>query len=120
MENKKYTILKIADIAGVNKQKVSRFIKKNNIKSISKSGQSLLYDEAVKNLIIKELGEKTVSNNETLIKQLQEKDKQIERLSNLLENQQLLTLNAQKDKETLQIELSKINDKKSWWKRIFS
>ena len=38
----------------------------------------------------------------------------------LPENQQLLTLNAQKDKETLQIELSKITDKKSWWQHIFS
>ncbi len=120
MENKKYTILNIADMAGVNKQKVSRFIKKNNIKSVSKSGQSLLYDEAVKNLILKELETKSVSNDDTLVKQLQEKDKQIEKLSNLLENQQILTLNAQKEKETLQIELNKITNKKSWWKRIFS
>lgn len=114
MEKQKYTILQMAKLVGVDKQKVSRFLKNNHIKSVSKLGQALQYDETAKNLVITEFKPETTSNNDILLKQLEIKDQQIEKLSKMLENQQILTLKSQEQNETLKIELAN-KTKKHWW-----
>jgi len=106
----------IADILGVSKMTVYRFIKSNNITETSQDGRTLLYDDTSVNLIVKGLSDKTdvtdVTPNDTsdfkedyvikleemnvfLKKEIEDKNNQIESLQTILNQQQQLLLYEQ-------------------------
>lgn len=99
MTNK--TLKQIADELGVDKQRVYRFVKKNHISEAHQSASTKLYDEAAQKLIFEafskdethhEAHQKHINDAvvDTLLKQLEEKDKQIEQLLKALDQAQQL------------------------------
>lgn len=108
-----YTMLEMAKIAGTSKSTVYRTIKEKHIEPTKHKGQSNLYDEAVLKLVISKIEEDSVSHDpvqrisiETLQKQLEAKDKQIDQLNeqlrmaqiNLSQSQQLQLKQAEQIK----------------------
>lgn len=104
------TTKQMADELGVSKQKVYRFIKRNNIKEARQENGTMYYDETAEKLIIQGFSEKAASNeaeqkhsNDTAIeavismlrKELEAKDKQIEELQAALKREQELHTSAQ-------------------------
>jgi len=106
----------IADILGISKMTVYRFIKSNNITETSQDGRTLLYDDASINLIVKGLSDKKdvtdVTPDDTfnfeqdyvikleemnafLKKEIEDKNNQIESLQTILNQQQQLLLYEQ-------------------------
>lgn len=134
-----YTMLEMAKIAGTSKSTVYRTIKEKHIKPTKHKGQSNLYDEAVLKLIISKIEEDSVSHDpvqrigiETLKKQLEVKDKQIEQLNeqlkmaqiNLNQSQQLALEQSKKIKELEAPKedaksVKEVPKKKSLFERIF-
>ena len=134
-----YTMLEMAKIAGTSKSTVYRTIKEKHIKPTKHKGQSNLYDEAVLKLIISKIEEESVSHDpvqrigiETLRKQLEVKDKQIEQLNeqlkmaqiNLNQSQQLALEQSKKIKELEAPKedaksVKEVPKKKSLFERIF-
>ena len=134
------SIKEMADILDVSKMTVSRYIKTIGATEVAKDGQTLLYDDAVVNLVttglsknkkqntvttddavdfkveyIKNLEE---SNNflkqeiEDKNKQLMSKDEQIESLQTILnQQQQLLLYEQQKNTKLLEENI----ENKRWW-----
>ena len=114
----------IADILGVSKMTVYRFIKSNNITETSQDGRTLLYDDTSVNLIVKGLSDKTdvtdVTPDDTsdfkedyvikleemnvfLKKEIEDKNNQIESLQTILnQQQQLLLYEQQKNTKLLE------------------
>ena len=123
----------IADILGVSKMTVYRFIKTNNITETSQNGRTLLYDDTSVNLILKGLSNKTdvtdVTPNDTsdfkedyvikleemnifLKKEIEDKNNQIESLQTILnQQQQLLLYEQQKNTKLLEENI----ENKRWW-----
>ena len=118
------TIKQIADEIGASKQQVYRFVKKNNIKEIHQERSTMYYDEVAENIIKSEFLKKQsnqgsesnthqMCDNDVIIdvlkKELESKDRQIEKLMNLLDQQQRLTLDLQSklDKQQELIETQK-------------
>ena len=120
----------IADILGVSKMTVYRFIKSNNITETSQDGRTLLYDDTSVNLIVKGLSDKTdvtdVTPNDTsdfkedyvikleemnvfLKKEIEDKNNQIESLQTILNQQQQLLLYEQQKNTKL------LEENKRWW-----
>lgn len=127
-------VSEIADMTGISRNKIYRFIYKNKLDFVHGT-KPKQYDEHVQSLIKQHFGkndEQKMNNNEqnkqnqtdvnnnkqnqtilnnneqlvnTLIKQLTEKDEQIKQLGKLLEHQQELTLN---DKKTIETQSKKI------------
>lgn len=134
-----YTMLEMAKIVGTSKSTVYRTIKEKHIKPTKHKGQSNLYDEAVLKLIISKIEEDSVSHDpvqrigiETLRKQLEVKDKQIEQLNeqlkmaqiNLNQSQQLALEQSKKIKELEAPKedaksVKEVPKKKSLFERIF-
>lgn len=116
MAKRYYTIKEIADIAGISKVTMFRFIKKNSFHETKHRGNANLYDETVKNAILEGFNHKNSSvRNESkrnefhnelieeLKKQIAMKDSQISELheiiskdQKLLDQQQQLNLSSQK------------------------
>lgn len=131
MENRVYTIKEIADELNINKQKISRFLKSKKIEHVSKRGQTLLFDENARIAVLDFFTDDSDENNKTLIAQIKEKDKQITDLTELLRNQQILTLHIQQENSEMKSKLSQIEtvsdtdeekyvkNKIGFWKRIF-
>lgn len=131
MENKVYTIKEIADELNINKQKISRFLKSKKIDPVSKKGQTLLFDDTARIAVLDFFTDSSDENNKTLIAQIKEKDKQITDLTELLRNQQILTLHIQQENSEMKSKLSQIEtvsdtdeekyvkNKIGFWKRIF-
>lgn len=131
MENRVYTIKEIADELNINKQKISRFLKSKKIEHVSKRGQTLLFDENARISVLDFFTDDSDENNKTLIAQIKEKDKQITDLTELLRNQQILTLHIQQENSEMKSKLSQIEtvsdtdeekyvkNKIGFWKRIF-
>jgi len=129
------SIKQIADILGVSKMTVYRFIKANNIAETSQEGRTMLYDDTSVKLILKALSNKSdvssdVTSNDTsdfkedyiikleemnifLKNEIEDKNEQIESLQTILKQQQQLLLYEQQ-KNTKLLE-ENINTKK-WWK----
>lgn len=136
-------IKEIADILGVSKMTVYRFIKTSNISESAVEGRTMLYDDTSVSAIIKAFYDKKDATHDTIddtsdyaqeyLKKLEEmnaffkkeiedkkqqlkaKDEQIERLQIILDQQQQLLLYEQK-KSTLLIEENiSISKKRSWW-----
>ena len=123
----------IADILGVSKMTVYRFIKSNNITETSQDGRTLLYDDTSVNLIVKGLSDKTdvtdVTPDDTsdfkedyvikleemnvfLKKEIEDKNNQIESLQTILnQQQQLLLYEQQKNTKLLEENI----ENKRWW-----
>jgi len=107
MKNDKngYSMKDIADLIGISKMKVYRAITKNHYKERYKVGQTLYFDETVKNLLKRELKEETVSDsrnveqNEYLLEELkdrvQSQQNQIVNLTKILDQSQQLQLMAE-------------------------
>lgn len=101
------TIKQIADSLNLDKQKVYRFIKKNNISESHQKNGTKYYNDSSQTLIFKHFKKENTSKKshqsasfDTVISILQEelnvKNKQIEELQNLLNQQQQLQLMEQK------------------------
>ncbi|MCP9334127.1 replication protein B [Lentilactobacillus hilgardii] len=106
-----YTMKQIADSIGIDKTKVWRFIRDNNIREYSKNGRVLLFDEQQRVRIIKGVKSNDVhSMNErkndsnlsdkelisVLKNELEQKNKEIDKFQKLLDQQQQLNLSSQK------------------------
>lgn len=123
------TLKEIADELNISKQKVYRYVKDNHIIEAVQNGQAKQYDEAVQEQIKQHFSKNEPHQKphreahqnrindavyEALIKQLEIKDAQIEKLQTLLDQeQQLNALNQQK----LQLLENKETVKKHWWNK---
>lgn len=133
------TIKQIADSLNLDKQKVYRFIKKNNISESHQKNGTKYYNDSSQTLIFKHFKKENTSKKshqsasfDTVISILQEelnvKNKQIEELQNLLNQQQQLQLMEQKKMHLLLDEAKKAVDEQkatkienqSFFSRLFS
>lgn len=133
------TIKQIADSLGLDKQKVYRFIKKNNISESHQKNGTKYYSDSSQTLIFKHFKKVTTSDEshqstsfDTVISILQEelnvKNKQIEELQNLLNQQQQLQLMEQKkmhllldnEKEEVDTQTGVSDEKKGFFTRLFN
>lgn len=134
------SIKEMADILDVSKMTISRYIKTIGATEVAKDGQTLLYDDAVVNLVITGLSKNkkqdTVTTDDTVDfkveyiknleesnnflkqeiedknKQLMSKDEQIESLQTILnQQQQLLLYEQQKNTKLLEENI----ENKRWW-----
>lgn len=111
-----YKISEIADIAKVNKTKVWRYIRDNNISERSMKGNAKLYSEHAKNVIIKALSSEFVhlatetkaDTSRILLEQidilkgeLERKNAQLDKMQSLLDQQQQLNLSTNRQNEKL-------------------
>ena len=124
------TLKEIADELGVDKQKVYRFVKKNHINEVLQSASVKQYDEVAQRLIKQHFSEKVCVNEahqnhindavfDALLKQLEEKDKQIDELQRLLDQEQQLNAINQKKIELLeQKEEATVEEKRTWWDKV--
>ena len=134
-----FTMLEVAKIVGCSKSTVYRVVKENHLRAKKKKGQAKLYDETLIKLVRTKIDDINSSKEpfqrisiETLQKQLEVKDKQIEQLNeqlkmaqiNLNQSQQLALEQSKKireleaPKETTGSE-EKTQKKKSLFDRIF-
>lgn len=123
MSNNKngYSIKKIADLIGVSKMKVYRTITKNHYKEQYKVGQTLYFDETVKNLLEKELKEVSVTEDhnteqkdylvDELKDRVQSQQEQIVKLTKLLDQSQQLQLMAENKIKQLENKTADEQDK---------
>jgi len=124
MSNNKngYSIKKIADLIGVSKMKVYRAITRNHYKEQYKVGQTLYFDETVKNLLEKELKEVSVTEDhnteqkdylvDELKDRVQSQQEQIVKLTRLLDQSQQLQLMAENKIKQLENKMTGEQDKK--------
>lgn len=124
MSNKKtgYSIKKIADLIGVSKMKVYRAITRNHYKEQYKVGQTLYFDETVKNLLEKELKEVSVTEDhnteqkdylvDELKNRVQSQQEQIVKLTRLLDQSQQLQLMAENKIKQLENKMTDEQDRK--------
>ena len=119
------TIKQIADELHVDKQKVYRFVKQNHINEAHQSGQTKYFDEVAEKRIKSHFSEKQPNQRsgsephhdmvyDALIKQLETKDKQIEQLQKLLDQEQQLRMVA--ESRILSIEEKEEPTQKRTWK----
>ena len=124
-----FTVSQVSKQIGVSPQAVYKKINKTFVNELkdyisNESGKTLIYDEGLKILkdsfkstnVNQQLKNGSTMDNNTyqeLVKQLEVKDKQIERLETLLENAQLLHLNEQK--KALMIEHDKTGSRFKRW-----
>jgi len=124
MSNNKngYSIKKIADLIGVSKMKVYRTITRNHYKEQYKVGQTLYFDETVKNLLEKELKEVSVTEDhnteqkdylvDELKDRVQSQQEQIVKLTRLLDQSQQLQLMAENKIKQLENKMTDEQDRK--------
>lgn len=114
-----YKMSEMADMAGVDKTKVWRYIRDNSIHERSKNGKALLYSERDKNIIIKGVSQNDVHNAnervnddselvnslrvqvELLKNEVSQKNKEIDNFQLLLSQQQQLNLSTNWQNEKL-------------------
>lgn len=134
-----FTMLEVAKIVGCSKSTVYRVVKENHLRAKKKKGQAKLYDETLIKLVRAKINDINDSKEafqrisiETLQKQLDVKDKQIEQLNeqlkmaqiNLNQSQQLALEQSKKikeleaPKETTE-SVKEVPKKKSLFDRIF-
>lgn len=134
-----FTMLEVAKIVGCSKSTVYRVVKDNHLRAKKKKGQAKLYDETLIKLVRTKINDINYSKEpvqrisiETLRKQLDIKDKQIEQLNeqlkmaqiNLNQSQQLALEQSKKikeleaPKETTE-SVKEAPKKKSLFERIF-
>ena len=109
-----YKISEISDIAKVNKTKVWRYIRDNNISERSMKGNAKLYSEHTKDVIIKTFSSESVhlatetkaDTSRILLEQidilkgeLERKNDQLDKMQSLLDQQQQLNLSTNRQDE---------------------
>lgn len=134
-----FTMLEVAKIVGCSKSTVYRVVKDNHLRAKKKKGQAKLYDETLIKLVRTKIDDINNSKEplqrigiETLQKQLEIKDKQIEQLNeqlkmaqiNLNQSQQLALEQSKKIKELEAPQedaesVKEVPKKKSLFERIF-
>jgi hypothetical protein len=135
------TIARIASEIGIDKQKLYRHIKKNNIKESHQNGEAMYYDEVIETQI-KQFFSRNATSNEShqytseshqntsndvviqaLIKQLEVKDKQIDELTATIKilSESIKAAHHNELAETIIDSQSSLTSpkKKSFWNRIF-
>ena len=143
MSNK--TIKELADELHVSKQRIQQVIDKlPTSKKPKKTGNKFLLNPLIQKEIKKRILKKTTTEKQqvgdnysttndnnyfkTLESQLNQKDKQIDKLQSLLDQQQILTLQANKKIEQLEyqseekeesVSQTEISEKKSWFSKLF-
>lgn len=116
-----YSMKEMADLMGVSKMKVYRTITKNHYKEQYKVGQTLYFDETVKNLLEKDLKEISVTEGhnteqkdnlvEELKDRVQSQQEQIVKLTRLLDQSQQLQLMAENKIKQLENKTADEQDK---------
>ncbi|MCJ2385483.1 hypothetical protein HZI70_15535 [Lactiplantibacillus plantarum] len=111
-----YKISEIAEIAKVNKTKVWRYIRDNNISERSMKGNAKLYSEHTKDVIIKAFSNDSIhfatetkadtsrillEQIEILKGELERKNDQLDKMQSLLDQQQQLNLSTNRQNEKL-------------------
>ncbi|WP_076669759.1 hypothetical protein [Lactiplantibacillus plantarum] len=111
-----YKISEIADITKVNKTKVWRYIRDNNISERSMKGNAKLYSEHTKDVIIKAFSNDSIhfatetkadtsrillEQIEILKGELERKNDQLDKMQSLLDQQQQLNLSTNRQNEKL-------------------
>lgn len=111
-----YKISEIADIAKVNKTKVWRYIRDNNISERSMKGNAKLYSEHTKDVIIEAFSNDSIhfatetkadtsrillEQIEILKGELERKNDQLDKMQSLLDQQQQLNLSTNRQNEKL-------------------
>lgn len=144
IEDKSLTVSEIAEKANVTRNKVWSYIRKNGIKPKSKKGKTYQFDSQIVSELIQKQSKKQVKtdNNKNIAvsddvlkifqKQLETKDKQIERLQNTVDYFQkenlALRLESSKQKKLIADKNDKLNavsendlktEKKHWWQSLF-
>lgn len=134
-----FTMLDVAKIVGCSKSTVYRVVKDNHLRAKKKKGQAKLYDETLIKLVRTKIYDVNDSKEpvqrisiETLQKQLEAKDKQIDQLNeqlrmaqiNLNQSQQLALEQSKKIKELEAPKedaksVKEVPKKKSLFERIF-
>lgn len=130
------TIKQMSDEIGISKQKIYRYIKKNNINEVYQQDGAMYYDEVVQSQIKQEFTQKEVHQEvhqmhinevaiemlskqlEVLQNELEIKNKQIAEMQKLLDNEQKLLdqeqqLSMSKQQQLLQLEEQK--EEKKWY-----
>lgn len=137
MEQQYYTIKQMADMLHLSKQKVYRCIKSNCIieahHDTVKGNSVLMYDKCAFDKVKSILTASDEAHHDTvnealydaLLKQLEEKDKQIEKLQNLLDQEQKLNAKRaleleQKETKQKELEVELLEEQqKSWLQKLF-
>lgn len=111
-----YKISEIADFAKVNKTKVWRYIRDNNISERSMKGNAKLYSERTKDAILKAFSSESVhfatetkadisrillEQVDILKDELERKNDQLDKMQSLLDQQQQLNLSTNRQNEKL-------------------
>ena len=117
-----YSMKEIADSIGVSKMKVYRTVTKKHYKEQYKIGQTLYFDETVKNLLEKEFKKETVTEDhnterkdylvEELKDRVQSQQEQIVKLTKLLDQSQQLQLVAENKIKQLENKMTDEQDRK--------
>ena len=127
------TVKEIADMLGVSKTTVVRYIKSVGATESAQDGQTFLYDDSVVTLVVEALSDKKSESTETddiavdfreeyilnleetiiyLKKEIEDKNSQFETLQTILnQQQQLLLYEQQKNTKLLEENI----DSKKWW-----
>lgn len=124
------SIKEIADDLGISKQKVYRWIQANHITASHQDGQTKRYDDAAQDLIKRHFSESKPHHEahrnyineaafDALLKQLEDKDKQIAHLMTLLDHEQQLRMVAEQKllaaAEDPEPEPQDIEKPRRWW-----
>lgn len=133
MNEQLYTMQQIADLAGVSRTTVYRYINKNDVQVYKQELNKKQYSEQQKNEIVAAL--KPVDSEEKdqdhidldpemiglLKSQLEAKDEQIAQLQKALDQQQQLQLKTQTELENTrqQLAIETETKKKGFWARLF-
>ena len=127
------TIKQVAEEIGISKQKLYRYVKAHHINDVHRIESTIYIDDALENELYQHFNNSTasadahqnISNDaviDTLMMQLKKKDEQIEKLQQLLDQEQQLHLQTQnklmllehKEEEEQQQE-----EKKGFWSKLF-
>lgn len=121
--NDEWTVTRIADITGISRQKVYRFMIKSGFNPVNDKGKTHYYSVEDAEAVIKHFTEQPKGKKEVQVgteverlqKQVDELNAQNERLTKLVDQGQQLLLNEQQKSKQLQLELDKNKPHKQWW-----
>lgn len=125
------TIKQLADELGISKQKLYRYVKAHHINDAHRIESTIYIDDVLENKIKQHFTENTASADahqstsndaviDTLMMQLKKKDEQIEKLQQLLDQEQQLHLQTQNKLLLLEHkEEEQQQERKSFWSKLF-
>lgn len=125
------TIKQVADEIGISKQKLYRYVKAHHINDVHRIESTIYIDDVLENKLKQHFTENIASADthqntsndaviDTLMMQLKKKDEQIEKLQQLLDQEQQLHLQTQNKLLLLEHkEEEQQEEKKSFWSKLF-